>query len=176
MTTGKLVPLAEPYPGSNLFSLASGGAIYVRDPGKYHGRAAVERRQVRPLTDADWELILPYLEENERLFGINVEQLLTVNGKQRKPAEVYRKVVPGSVAASPRRKPTMSRPKNCSPSWPQIATEINVITITKTEAGPSLKRRGPGNVRRELERLLSVQEMLQRLSGGNVHHSRGLPR
>ena len=31
---GKLVPLPEPYPGSNLFSLASGGAIFVRDPGK----------------------------------------------------------------------------------------------------------------------------------------------
>ena len=25
-------PLASPYPGSNLFSLASGGAIYIRDP------------------------------------------------------------------------------------------------------------------------------------------------
>ena len=96
---GKLVPLPEPYPGSNLFSLASGGAIFVRDPQQDHGRSAVERRQIRPLTDADWELILPYLEENQKLFGITVEQLLTVNGKQRKPAQVYRKVVPGSVKA-----------------------------------------------------------------------------
>ncbi len=30
--TGKVVGLKNPYPGSNLFSLASGGAIYVRDP------------------------------------------------------------------------------------------------------------------------------------------------
>ena len=30
---GAVVPQATPYPGSNLFSLASGGAIYVRDPG-----------------------------------------------------------------------------------------------------------------------------------------------
>ena len=29
---GKIVPQETPYPGSNLFSLASGGAIYVRDP------------------------------------------------------------------------------------------------------------------------------------------------
>jgi hypothetical protein len=32
---GHIQPLSEPYPGSNLFSLASGGAIYVRDPQRY---------------------------------------------------------------------------------------------------------------------------------------------
>ena len=31
-TEGEIVELETPYPGSNLFSLASGGAIYVRDP------------------------------------------------------------------------------------------------------------------------------------------------
>ena len=31
---GNIVPLPQPYPGSNLFSLASGGAIFVRDPNK----------------------------------------------------------------------------------------------------------------------------------------------
>jgi len=29
---GGIVPQDHPYPGSNLFSLASGGAIYLRDP------------------------------------------------------------------------------------------------------------------------------------------------
>jgi hypothetical protein len=29
---GNMVPQETPYPGSNLFSLASGGAIYARDP------------------------------------------------------------------------------------------------------------------------------------------------
>ena len=44
---------------------------------------------------SDWKLILPYLRENERLFGIEVERdLLTVDGVLRKPGEVYRKVVP----------------------------------------------------------------------------------
>ena len=41
----------------------------------------------------DWDLIVPYLEENERLFGISIaNDLLTVNGKKRRPEEVYRKV------------------------------------------------------------------------------------
>ncbi len=31
---GNVLPLGEPYAGSNLFSLASGGAIYIRDPRK----------------------------------------------------------------------------------------------------------------------------------------------
>ena len=45
------------------------------------------------LSPADWELILPYLEENERLFGISVENdLLRVNGKIRNYREIYRKV------------------------------------------------------------------------------------
>jgi hypothetical protein len=94
---GKLVPLPEPYPGSNIFSLASGGAIFVRDPGKTMVDQQLNGGKFARVTAEDWELILPYLEENQRLFGISVEQLLTVNGQKRKPAQVYRKVVPGSV-------------------------------------------------------------------------------
>jgi hypothetical protein len=45
-----------------------------------------------PMTDKDWRLIRQYLQENERLFGINIQQLLTVDGQVRDPAEVYRKV------------------------------------------------------------------------------------
>jgi len=37
--------------------------------------------------------ILPYLETNERLFGISIERdLLVVDGVKKNPAEVYRKV------------------------------------------------------------------------------------
>jgi len=44
------------------------------------------------LSSADWELILPYLEENERLFGISIENdLLTVKGHKKDYTEVYRK-------------------------------------------------------------------------------------
>jgi glutamate synthase domain-containing protein 1/glutamate synthase domain-containing protein 3 len=94
---GKLVPLAEPYPGSNLFSLASGGAIYVRDPDRTMVDQQLNGGKFAKLTDADWELILPFLEENAKLFGITVGQLLTVNGRRLKPCRVYRKVIPGSI-------------------------------------------------------------------------------
>ena len=45
------------------------------------------------MTPADWELIQPYLEENERLFGISIENdLLKVDGQKKDYASVYRKV------------------------------------------------------------------------------------
>ena len=95
---GQLVPLPEPYPGSNLFSLASGGAIFVRDPNRTLVGQQLNGGKFARLTNADWELILPMLEENQRLFGITINHLLTENGRLRKPAAVYRKVIPASVA------------------------------------------------------------------------------
>ena len=92
---GKVIPLDLPYPGSNLLSLASGGAIYVRDPHRTLVTEQLNGGAYRPLSTADWKLILPYLRENERLFGIQIERdLLTVDGVLRKPEEVYQKVVP----------------------------------------------------------------------------------
>ena len=44
------------------------------------------------MSDEDWELIRPYLEENERLFGIEIKDLLTVDGARRPHNTVYRKV------------------------------------------------------------------------------------
>jgi hypothetical protein len=87
-----VLPQAAPYPGSNLFSLASGGAIYIRDPHKQVVEAQLNGGSFVPLTEADWQLIEPYLRENEQLFGISVASLLTVNSVLREPAEVYRKV------------------------------------------------------------------------------------
>lgn len=81
-----------PYPGSNIFSLASGGAIYVRDPHRRMVDAQLNGAAYHDLTDADWQLIEPYLRENERLFGLPVERLLTVDGAVREPAAVYRKI------------------------------------------------------------------------------------
>jgi glutamate synthase domain-containing protein 1/glutamate synthase domain-containing protein 3 len=96
---GNVESLEEPYPGSNLFSLASGGAIYIRDPQKYLVAQQLNGGRFAPLIDEDWELILPYLQENERLFGIKVDELLAVDGKQLLPGEVYRKVIPAAGAA-----------------------------------------------------------------------------
>ena len=93
MAPGRARAQATPYPGGNLFSLASGGAIYLRDPRHLVSKDCLNGGEFAPLADDDWQLILPYLEENERLFGISVERdLLTVDGKLRAPAEVYRKV------------------------------------------------------------------------------------
>jgi glutamate synthase domain-containing protein 1 len=95
---GRVVFQETPYPGSNLFSLASGGAIFVRDP---HGLLVDEQLnggQFLPFGDAEWDLIEPYLQENERLFGIAVDDLLTVNGSRRRPHEVYRMI--GAVKLS----------------------------------------------------------------------------
>jgi len=90
---GRRVEQETPYPGGNLFSLASGGAIYLRDPHRKVGEDQLNGGRFVPLTPADWELILPYLSENERLFGISVtDDLLTAGGAKRRPAEVYRKV------------------------------------------------------------------------------------
>jgi len=96
---GAITDLPTPYPGGNLFSLASGGAIYVRDP---HGRVAADQLnggEFASLADADWRLISPCLEENARLFGIPVERLLTVDGVRLSPTNVYRKIHPAGHEA-----------------------------------------------------------------------------
>ncbi len=88
-----------PYPGSNLFSLASGGAIYIRDPHRKLVNDQLNGGEFSILTSEDWALILPYLEENERLFDISIENdLLVVNGEKKTPQEVYRKVKPLKTA------------------------------------------------------------------------------
>jgi glutamate synthase domain-containing protein 1 len=90
---GHVIELPAPYPGGNLFSLASGGAIYIRDPRKLVGEDQLNGGRISRLTAADWKLILPYLKENERLFNIPVEGfLLRVDGVAKPPEEVYRKV------------------------------------------------------------------------------------
>ena len=90
---GTVIDQTTPYPGSNLFSLASGGAIYLRDPYRKVGTRQLNGGELVGLSLVDWRLILPYLEENERLFGISiVHDILTVNGKRKNYKEVYRKV------------------------------------------------------------------------------------
>ena len=91
---GNVVDLDTPYSGSNLFSLGSGGAIYVRDPHKLLDDEQLNGGEVLDMSDADWKLIEPYLEENERLFDISVSRLLTVDGVTLEPGAVYRKVAP----------------------------------------------------------------------------------
>jgi glutamate synthase domain-containing protein 1/glutamate synthase domain-containing protein 3 len=91
---GKIVPQDIPYAGSNLFSLASGGAIFIRDPDKTIVSEQLNGGELVDISEKDWELILLYLQENERLFCIKTDDLLTVKGIKRKYTDVYRKVQP----------------------------------------------------------------------------------
>lgn len=96
---GTVTELDTPYPGGNLFSLASGGAIFVRDPRSRVSEDQLNGGQFYPFEERDWDLIRPYLEENERLFGIPVSTLLEVDGQLRRPEAVYRKIAPAKVRA-----------------------------------------------------------------------------
>jgi hypothetical protein len=94
-TQGAIFPQPTPYPGSNLFSLASGGALFIRDPHKQIVTEQLNGGELAPFTAQDWDLILPFLRENERLFGISIEEvLLRVEGRKLPPEEVYRTVHP----------------------------------------------------------------------------------
>jgi glutamate synthase domain-containing protein 3 len=88
--------LPTPYPGSNLFSLASGGAIYVRDPRCLLEKDQLNGGEFAEITEEDWKLIEPYLLENQRLFHISVEHDL-LRGES--PEDVYRKIRPAKSDA-----------------------------------------------------------------------------
>ena len=92
---GEILELDEPYPGGNLFSLASGGCIYIRDPQRKVGEDQLNGGEFAPMEDRDWALIKPYLEENHRHFGISIEDLL----RGGEPTEIYRKIQPHAVRA-----------------------------------------------------------------------------
>jgi glutamate synthase domain-containing protein 1/glutamate synthase domain-containing protein 3 len=96
---GSICEYDSPYPGSNIFSLASGGAIYVRDPHKKLVDEQLNGGEFAEITDADWQLIEPYLKENEKLFDITIERLLTVEGNKKAPQAVYRKIKPLKATA-----------------------------------------------------------------------------
>jgi glutamate synthase domain-containing protein 1/glutamate synthase domain-containing protein 3 len=96
---GAVCELDTPYPGGNLFSLASGGAIYMRDPRHQVGIDQLNGGEFAPLTARDWTLLRPYLEKNESIFGIPLERLLTVNGTLQPPEAVYRKILPAGHKA-----------------------------------------------------------------------------
>ncbi len=92
----RLIEQRDPYPGGNLLSLASGGAVYIRDPKGLVKKNQLHGGEIRDITAEDWEVMQELLLENERLFGISVKNLLKVNGFSKKPDEVYKKVCPQS--------------------------------------------------------------------------------
>ena len=95
----QIIDLETPYPGGNLFSLASGGAIFLRDPDYKVTTDQLNGGEFTPFTERDWQLIKPYLIENSRLFDIPINRLLTHSGNISAPEFIYRKVTPSSVRA-----------------------------------------------------------------------------
>jgi glutamate synthase domain-containing protein 3 len=96
---GRPVEQETPYQGGNLFPLAAAGSVYLRDPRQTVGEDQLNGAKIVSLSRQDWEKVSPLLNENERLFGISIENLLTVDGVLRKPEDVYRKVVPMELGA-----------------------------------------------------------------------------
>ncbi len=91
---GAVIGMELKYPGNNLFSLASGGACYLNDPYSTVSEHQLNGATFVPFTQADWEVIYPYLKTNEELFGISIRYgLLVVDGVLKWPKEVFRKVV-----------------------------------------------------------------------------------
>ena len=86
--------METPYPGCNLFSLSSGGAIYVRDPYSRLSSSQLNGGDFTNLTAEDWNILEPLLMENEDHFGITLASLLTVENELMAPENVYRKIIP----------------------------------------------------------------------------------
>jgi glutamate synthase domain-containing protein 1/glutamate synthase domain-containing protein 3 len=91
---GEVIGLELKYPGNNLFSLASGGACYLNDPYHTVTENQLNGGEFLAFRREDWGTILPYLQENGRLFGISIRQdLLMVDGVLKWPEEVFRKII-----------------------------------------------------------------------------------
>jgi glutamate synthase domain-containing protein 3 len=89
---GVVYELNHPYPGSNLFSLASGGAVYIRDPYNTITTNQLNGGKIIPPTIDDWQLLQTYFLENQRLFGIQVIDLM--NGNFDNFYSIYKKIIP----------------------------------------------------------------------------------
>jgi glutamate synthase domain-containing protein 3 len=96
---GQVQPLDTPYPGGNLFSLASGGAICVRDPNRTVGEDQLNGGKFIDFDPRYWEVVQPLLERNQAVFGIRIEDLLTVEGSLKDPGQVYRIIIPAGHEA-----------------------------------------------------------------------------
>jgi glutamate synthase domain-containing protein 3 len=96
---GNIIDQETPYPGNNLFSLGSGGAVYLRDPARVITEEQLNGGKLSELEQRDWELILPFLKENEGLFHIPVSRLLEYKQQTLDFRQAYRKVSPAPIRA-----------------------------------------------------------------------------
>ncbi len=78
------------YSGGNLLSLASGGALYIRDPQNTISQDQLNGGVLSKIGYEDWRVLKPLLKENENLFGISIDDLLSGMDFN----EVYKKIIP----------------------------------------------------------------------------------
>ena len=74
---GEIQNLNTPYPGGNLLSLGSGGAIYIYDPNRQVEDNQLHGGQISVLSNLDDKLISKYLKINYDLFSIPYEDKLS---------------------------------------------------------------------------------------------------
>lgn len=98
---GRVYGLEVKYPGTNLFSLASGGCCYLNDPYRTVSEDQLNGARFDPFRQEDWTVLEPYLRFNQSVFRIHTRyDLLMVDGVLRWPKEVFRKVVPSAAPES----------------------------------------------------------------------------
>ena len=95
---GRVYGLETKYPGTNLFSLASGGCCYLNDPYLTVSATQLNGARFFPFLQEDWNVLEPYLRANQEMFRIHTRyDLLMVDGVLRWPKEVFRKIVPATA-------------------------------------------------------------------------------
>lgn len=91
---GRFVTMEDPYPGSNLFSLASGGAIYIRDPFKRIGINQLNGGQLKPVSSEDRKILEKFLKRNKTYFGFDLNKRVLETPMDFNPLAIYRKIEP----------------------------------------------------------------------------------
>lgn len=95
-----------------MLSLASGGAIFIGYPHQKVSSEQLNGERLADFTMKDLEVILSFLDENEKLSGISIEKdLLTVHDKLLDSMRVYRKIEPITLQELN----LASRPGSCLP-------------------------------------------------------------
>lgn len=89
---GEIEDLEAPYSKRSLLYLSSDQTVYVRDPLSKIKKYQITGVRILDLTEKDCLNIFSCLKENEKLFNINVLDLITVKNQLLPFHKVYRKV------------------------------------------------------------------------------------
>jgi hypothetical protein len=91
---GEIEDLETPYSGKSLLSLASGRTVYFRDPQSKIKKNQLIRGRILELNEKDCLNVFRCLKENERLFEINILDLIMVKKQLFPFHKIYKKIEP----------------------------------------------------------------------------------